>query len=124
MFRQGTYLLLMMSVILVAMRTLYWATGRGYTDFAETIFNTLTSSYLVAYASMHIACSIVSLIYGHCTFALNTGHVVFEMAAGYELTRVRPGEAEYKTVDKNVRPILKYIFEEGFPHSISEVTAK
>ena len=46
------------------------------------------------------------------------------MAAGYELTRVRPGEAEYKTVDKNVRPILKYIFEEGFPHSISEVTAK
>ena len=44
------------------------------------------------------------------------------MAAGYELTRLRPGEAEYKTVDKKVRPILEYIFEDGFPHDISEVS--
>ena len=44
------------------------------------------------------------------------------MATGYELTQVRPGESEYKTVDKKVRPILQYILEEGFPHNISEVS--
>ena len=49
---------------------------------------------------------------------------MFEMAAGYELTRLRPGEADYKAVDKKLRPVLEYIFEEGFPHSINEVTLK
>ena len=43
------------------------------------------------------------------------------MAAGYELTQLRPGTGEYKTVPKAVRPILQFIFEEGFPHSISKV---
>ena len=43
------------------------------------------------------------------------------MAAGYELTQLRPGAGEYKTVPKAVRPILQFIFEDGFPHSISKV---
>ena len=43
------------------------------------------------------------------------------MAAGYKLTQLRPGAGEYKTVPKAVRPILQFIFEEGFPHSISKV---
>ena len=51
----------------------------------------------------------------------HAGHAVFEMAAGYELTHLRPSQADYKAVDKKVKPILEYIFEEGFPHSISEV---
>ena len=46
---------------------------------------------------------------------------MFEMAAGYELTHLRPGPSDYKAVDKKVRPVLEFIFEEGFPHSISEV---
>ena len=50
------------------------------------------------------------------------GHVVFEMAAGYELTHLRPGPAEYNTVAKKVKPILEYIFEEGFPHDIDAVS--
>ena len=43
------------------------------------------------------------------------------MAAGYELTQIRPGAGEYKTVPKAIRPILQFIFEDGFPHSISKV---
>ena len=50
-----------------------------------------------------------------------TGHTVFEMAAGYELTHLRPSQADYKAVDRKIRPILELIFEQGFPHSISEV---
>ena len=53
-----------------------------------------------------------------------SGHLVFEMAAGYELTQLRPGIGEIKTVPKAVRPVVEFIFEEGFPHSISEVTLK
>ena len=50
-----------------------------------------------------------------------SGHLIFEMAAGYELTQLQPGTGEYKTVPKAIRPILRFIFEEGFPHSISKV---
>ena len=49
------------------------------------------------------------------------GHLIFEMAAGYELTQLRPGAGEYQTVSKAVRPILKFIFEEGLPHNTSNV---
>ena len=48
---------------------------------------------------------------------------MFEMAAGYELTRLRPSQADYKAVDKKIRPVLEFIFEQGFPHSISEVAS-
>ena len=44
------------------------------------------------------------------------------MAAGYELTQLRPGMGEIRTVHKAVRPVLEFIFEEGFPHNISKVT--
>ena len=43
------------------------------------------------------------------------------MAAGYELTEVRPGDEDYKAAPSAVRPILEYIFAEGFPHSIEQV---
>ena len=43
------------------------------------------------------------------------------MAAGYELTEVRPGVDDYKAVPSAVRPILEFIFAEGFPHSIQDV---
>ena len=43
------------------------------------------------------------------------------MATGYELTGLRPEAQDYKIVPKAVRPILHFIFEEGFPHNISEV---
>ena len=46
------------------------------------------------------------------------------MAAGYELTQVRPGQADYMAVDTQVKPVLEYIFEEGFPHDITEVKLK
>ena len=49
---------------------------------------------------------------------------MFEMAAGCELTNLRPGEAEYKTVDEKVRPVLEYIFEDEFPHDIHQVGAR
>ena len=51
-----------------------------------------------------------------------SGHLIFEMAAGYELTQLRPGMGEIKTINKAVRPVLEFIFKEGFPHSISNVT--
>ena len=51
-----------------------------------------------------------------------SGHLIFEMAAGYELTQLRPGMGEIKTVSKAVRPVLEFIFQEGFPHNISNVT--
>ena len=44
------------------------------------------------------------------------------MAAGYELTQLRPGVGDIRTVHKAVRPVLEFIFEEGFPHNISKVT--
>ena len=50
------------------------------------------------------------------------GHLIFEMAAGYELTQLRPGMGEIRTVHKAMRPVLEFIFEEGFPHDISKVT--
>ena len=43
------------------------------------------------------------------------------MAAGYELTQARPGQADYMAVDLRVKQVLEYIFEEGFPHNITEV---
>ena len=49
---------------------------------------------------------------------------MFEMAAGYELTHLRPTQADYMAVDKKVRPVLEFIFEQGFPHNISEVTVR
>ena len=52
----------------------------------------------------------------------HTGHLVFEMAAGYQLTQLRPSEKEYEKMDKKVKLILKYIFEEGFPHDIDDVS--
>ena len=45
------------------------------------------------------------------------------MAAGYELTQTCPGQADYMAVDMRVKPVLEYIFEEGFPHDITEVKA-
>ena len=48
---------------------------------------------------------------------------MFEMAVGYELAQLRPREDEYKKVDEKVRSVLKYIFEEGFPHDINQVSA-
>ena len=56
---------------------------------------------------------------------LITGHVIFEMAVGYELTQKQPSEEDYMhAVDMDVRSVLEYIFEEGFPHDITEVDAK
>ena len=49
---------------------------------------------------------------------------MFEMAAGHELTHLQPGEAEYKTIDEKVKPVLEYIFEKGFPHDIHQVSAR
>ena len=46
------------------------------------------------------------------------------MAAGYELTQVRPGQADYMAVDTRVKPVLEYIFAEGFPNDITEVKHK
>ena len=50
-----------------------------------------------------------------------TGHAVFEMAAGYELTQLRPGPSDYNAVNKKVRAALEFIFKEGFPHTVDEV---
>ena len=47
---------------------------------------------------------------------------MFEMAAGYELSHLRPGETEYRTVDEKVRPVLEYIFDDGFPHTVDQVS--
>ena len=49
------------------------------------------------------------------------GHLIFEMCAGYELTEVRPGPEAYRAVPSAVRPIMEFIFADGFPHSIREV---
>ena len=43
------------------------------------------------------------------------------MSGGYELTEVRPGVDDYKAVPSAVRPVLEYIFTDGFPHSIHDV---
>ena len=44
------------------------------------------------------------------------------MCCGYELTTCSPRKQEYKSVkDKQLKVTLRYIFEEGFPHSIEEV---
>ena len=46
---------------------------------------------------------------------------MYEMSAGYELTCLRPAMTQYKTINRKLKPILEYIFEEGFPHNIHEV---
>jgi hypothetical protein len=43
------------------------------------------------------------------------------MSAGYELTAVRPGAEDYRAVPSGVRPIMEFIFADGFPHSIKDV---
>jgi hypothetical protein len=45
------------------------------------------------------------------------------MAAGYELTHLRPSQSDYKAIDKKIRSVLEFIFEQGFPHSITEVAS-
>ena len=70
------------------------------------------------------------LCFNYCLpnlFSLCTGHVIFEMACGYELTHVSPVEQDYKSVkDRRVREILHVIFEmseEGeFTSNIEDVS--
>ncbi len=39
------------------------------------------------------------------------GHVIFEIACGYEMTEIAPGESQYGDVkDERVKDILCYIF--------------
>ena len=58
-----------------------------------------------------------------CTIA---GHVIFEMACGYELTDLVPGEHQLRDVkDQRVRHILEYIFQSqdgNFTATIEEVS--
>ena len=50
------------------------------------------------------------------------GHLLFEMACGYELTSLVPGDQEYKSVkNEQVKLALQFVFEDGFPHSLEEV---
>ena len=45
------------------------------------------------------------------------------MSCGYELTQLRPGEEEYKSIkDQDIREILQYIFKDGFPNTIEQVS--
>ena len=51
-----------------------------------------------------------------------SGHLIFEMSCGYELTQLRPGEDDYKNVkDLDVKGILQYIFKEDFSNTIEQV---
>ena len=44
------------------------------------------------------------------------------MSCGYELTQLRPGEEEYKSVkDSDVKEILQFVFKDGFPNTIEQV---
>ena len=44
------------------------------------------------------------------------------MSCGYELTQLKPGEEEYKSVkDPDVKEILQFIFKDGFPNTIEQV---
>ena len=53
------------------------------------------------------------------------GHLIFEMSCGFELTQLRPGEEEYKSVkDPDVKEILQFILKEGFPNTIEQVRRK
>lgn len=53
------------------------------------------------------------------------GHLLFEMCCGYELTTISPKKQEYKSVkDRTLKATLQYIFEDGFPHSIEEISQK
>ena len=60
--------------------------------------------------------------YYHYQYHHIIGHLIFEMSAGYELTTVRPGREDYKAVPSDVRQILEFIFADGFPHSIKDVS--
>ena len=61
----------------------------------------------------------VHLNHQHCNVS---GHLIFEMSAGYELKQLAPTRDEYKTVPKAIKPILEFIFNEELSHSISEVS--
>ena len=54
-----------------------------------------------------------------------TGHVIFEMCTGKEISTLIPSDRDYRDVsDRRVREVLKFIFEqEGdeFIHEIDKV---
>ena len=57
---------------------------------------------------------------------MRAGHVIFEIACGYELTEIAPGEGQYKDVkDERVKEILRLIFrtdqEGAFTSTIEQV---
>ena len=60
------------------------------------------------------------MLYSICVNSI-IGHLIFEMSAGFELQQLKPGMGDYKTVHKAVKPVLEFIFDEEFSHSISEV---
>ena len=67
------------------------------------------------------------MVFMWCLCALfPTGHVIFEMACGYELTTLVPGEQDYSAMpDSEVVDVLQVIFdrdEDGnFTSSIDQV---
>ena len=54
-----------------------------------------------------------------------TGHVIFEMCRGREISTLMPSDSDYRDVkDRGVRKVLKFIFaqeDDEFIHGINEV---
>ena len=70
--------------------------------------------------------SAVWTVCNSCHLHSMSGHVVYEMASGKELTSLSPDEQDYKAVDsKDVREFLRWVFEQDgggrFVRSIEEV---
>ena len=70
--------------------------------------------------------SAVWTVCNSCHLHSMSGHVVYEMASGKELTSLSPNEQDYKAVNsKDVRKFLTLVFkqdgEERFVRNIEEV---
>ena len=54
-----------------------------------------------------------------------TGHVIFEMCTGREISTLTPSDSDYRDVkDRGVREVLKFIFaqeDDEFIHGLNEV---
>ena len=70
--------------------------------------------------------SAVWTVCNSCHLHSMSGHVVYEMASGKDLTSLSPTQQEYENVpSKDVREFLRFVFEQdcegGFIRSIEEV---
>ena len=83
---------------------------------------------VIMFGKVHLLRNSIALCAPSIFLPPTTGHLVFEMCCGYELTTVVPTAQDYQAVrdvvgGEEVEEVLRCIFTDGFPHGIEHVSA-